>query len=286
MGPNFDDAMNEQFDAPVVQNQMPQQQQTALMEVEKARAVQEVQAAFIIAKKFPRDINAAYTRIVESCKRASLAQKAMYTYPRGNQTVTGPSIRLAEVCAQNWGNLEFGIRELKRENGMSIAESFCHDLETNVRQTKVFEVRHERHTKKGSHRLTDPRDIYELVANNGARRLRACILGVIPGDIVEAAVNQCKSTVAKGDGRPMADRIREMLTAFMQLGVSQEMIETRFGHKIDLTTGEEIAEMQGVFNAIRDKQAKRGDFFEFPEDETSEGKAAELSEKLKEKAKQ
>ncbi len=71
----------------------------------------------------------------------------------------------------------------------STVEAFAWDVEeANTRQTKVFQVRHWRHTKQGGYKLTDPRDIYELVANNGARRLRACILGVIPGDVIDAAV--------------------------------------------------------------------------------------------------
>ena len=137
----------------------------SMVEVEKARAVQEVQAAMIIAKKFPRDVNAAFGRIIEACKRPTLAKIALYTYPRGGQTVTGPGIRLAEVMAQNYGNLEFGIRELERLPGKSIAESYCWDIETNVRQVKVFEVPHEIGLKNGTKKLTDSRDIYELVAN-------------------------------------------------------------------------------------------------------------------------
>ena len=54
---------------------------------------------------------------------------------------------------------------------------------------------HVRYSKKGKQILTDPRDIYEVVANNGARRLRACILGVIPGDVIEAAMEQCSITL-------------------------------------------------------------------------------------------
>ncbi|MDT1904179.1 hypothetical protein FPK34_26285, partial [Acinetobacter baumannii] len=78
---------------------------------------------------------------------------------------------------------------LSSENGESTVEAFAWDVETNTRQTKVFQVPHIRYTRNGSKKLTDPRDIYELVANNGARRLRACILGVIPGDVIDDAVN-------------------------------------------------------------------------------------------------
>ena len=259
---------------------------TAQIQVEQTRAVQEVQSALVIAKKFPRDTNQAFTNIINSCKRISLAQGAMYQYPRGGEIVTGPSIRMAEVLAQNWGNLDFGVRELERRidqsgKGVSIAESYCWDLETNTRQTKTFEVPHEMHTKKGTKRLTDPRDIYELVANNGARRLRACILGIIPGDVVDAAVAQCRATVAKGTGEPIEDRIRKMLLGFKDLGVTQEMIEKKLGHEISLTTPEEIADLTAVFQSIRDKQAKRTDFFEFENQEDHSTKISEFKNSLK-----
>lgn len=241
-------------------------QTTATVAIEQNRAMHEVQAAYVIAKKFPRDQNAAYTRVIESCKRISLAEKAMYSYPRGGKPVTGPSIRLAEVLAQNYGNLDFGIREIERKNGVSIAESYCVDLETNTRQTKQFEVPHEYKANGVMKKITDQREIYELVANNAARRLRACILGVIPIDFVEAAVDQCKKTIAKGNGEPISDRIRKMTASFKDLGVNQDMIEDYLGHKMDLTTPEEIADLTAVFTSLRDKQAKRSDFFNIVED--------------------
>jgi hypothetical protein len=266
---------------PEIQEQKPV---SALVAIEQSRAVQEVQAALILAKKFPRDQNAAFTRIMESCKRINLAKVAAYSYPRGGAVVTGPSIRLAEVLAQNYGNLDFGVRELERRNGVSVAESYCWDVENNTRQVKVFEVPHEIIVGKGHDkkvkRLTDPRDIYELVANNGARRLRACILGIIPGDFVEAAVKACKATLAKGDGEPLVDRVRKMLMAFKELGVSQEMIEERMGHKVDVTTAEELVDLQAIYNSVRDKQAKRGDFFNFPEDDVSVEERAAAKDKV------
>lgn len=254
---------------------------SATVQIEQSRAVQEVQAAYVIAKKFPRDVNAVYSKIIESCKRPMLADQSVYKYPRGGEIVTGPSIRLAEVLAQSYGNLDFGVREIERRNGSSIAESFCLDLETNTRQTKVFEVPHEIYTKKGVRKLSDPRDIYELVANNGARRLRACILGIIPGDIVDAAVKECKKTIAKGNGEPIGDRIRKMVLAFKELGVSQEMLEERLNHKMDLTTAEEIADITSIYNSLKDKQAKRGDFFKGFDEVQEKQETASVIDKIK-----
>ena len=57
----------------------------------------------VIAKKFPRDEVESYNRILRSCQRKSLAESAMYEYPRGGTKVTGPSIRLAETMRTKLG---------------------------------------------------------------------------------------------------------------------------------------------------------------------------------------
>jgi len=234
-----------------------------MVEVASNRAAQEVQAAMVIAKKFPRDQQAAYTRIMQACQRKALAEQAVYVYPRGGQEVTGPSIRLAESIAQNWGNIEFGIVELDQKLGESTVMAFAWDLETNTRQTKIFQVPHTRYSKnKGNTELSDPRDIYELVANNGARRLRACILGVVPGDIIEAAVEQCDKTMKSGNKEPLSDRVRNMLVAFECQGVNKEMIETKLGHKTETINETEFVRLRKIFVSLRDGYAKRDEFFD------------------------
>lgn len=247
-------------------------------QAEMSRAIQEVQAKLIMAKKFPRDMVRARARILEECKILSLAEQAAWKYPRSGEMLTGPSIRLAEVVARNYGNIDYGVRELERKRGSSVAQSYCWDLESNVTSDKIFEVPHMievgRKGNKSKKMLTDPRDIYELVANNGARRLRECILAITPRSIVDDALKACKATLANGGGEPIEKRLAAMVMAFKTLGVSPEMIEERVGHKIDLTTGEEIADLLSIYTAIREKQAKRGDFFNFPEDVVEESASA------------
>lgn len=198
-----------------------------LISAEVAKQVQEVQASLVIAKNFPRDQSTAFKNIMIACKRKKLAEDAMYVYPRGNTTVTGPSIRLAEAIAQNWGNIDYGIRELSQADGVSEVEAYCWDMQTNTRSRKIFHVKHFRHTKQGGYALTDPRDIYEMVANQGARRLRSCILAVIPGDVVDAAIEQCEKTLAGSNGEPLEDLIRKMILGFVEFGITTPMIEKR-----------------------------------------------------------
>ena len=251
---------------------------------EQHRAISEVQASMIIAKRFPRDIQESYVRIMKACERPTLAQGAQYAYPRGGQMITGPSIRLAETIAQNWGNLQFGIRELSQETGESEVEAFAWDIETNTRQIKVFKVPHIRYKKSGVKKLTDPRDIYEMVANQGARRLRACILGVIPGDIIDAAVAQCEKTLQSGDGKPMEDRVRDMIAAFDKIGVTKAMIEDRLQHKTTAIVAQQVVDLGKIYNSIKDGMSKREDWFSVPTAKQTP-EADDLTDQLKSNAK-
>lgn len=238
-----------------------------LVQAQISKGVQEIQAALTIAAHRPRNQAAAFERIMQACDRPFLAEQALYTYPRGGATVSGPSIRLAEVLAQNWGNISVGIREISQTDGVSEVEAFAWDLETNFQETKIFHVPHERHTKKGKIKLTDPRDIYELIANNGSRRLRACIMSVIPGDIIDAAVERCKKTMSSGK-EPIAERIKKLILAFSEQGVKVEHIEKRLGHNMDVTMEQELVILRGIYKSIKDGMAKREDFFDISNKET------------------
>ena len=223
----------------------------AAAETESARAIAEVQAAIVSAKRFPRDQLAAMERILSSCCRPTLAESAVYSYTRGGAEVTGPSIRLAEAIAQAWGNLQFGIRELAQSGGKSTVEAFAWDVETNTRQVKVFEVPHIRHTRQGAKLLTDPRDVYELVANQGARRLRACILGVVPGDVVDAALTQCEATLrTKVDVTP--EGIKALLGAFAEIGVTADQVAQKLGHRADSIVPAEVVRLRKIYRGIKD----------------------------------
>ncbi len=232
-------------------------------EMAASREAQEVQVAMIAAKKFPRDEVAAYNRILQDCQRTSLAEKAMYEYPRGGQVITGPSIHLARTLARGWGNVDAGFKVLEQTAKKSTVMAYCWDLETNYRETKVFDVPHIRETKRGAYPLTDPRDIYEMVANQAARRERACILSVIPGDVVDAAVGQCNVTLAGNAKMPLVDMVRALVKNFQeQYGVTAEMLEAYIGCKKEAFSQKSVIRLKNVYNAIRDGSAGVEQYFD------------------------
>lgn len=253
-----------------------------------SRQAQEVQAAMVIAKRFPRNEQESINRIMKACQRKGLAEKSMYEYPRGGERVTGPSIRLAEAMAQSWGNIDFGIIELEQKAGESQVMAYAWDLETNTRQTKVFSVPHIRATKKGNTSLKDPRDIYEMVANQGARRLRACILGVIPGDVVESAVTQCEKTLM-GDGKEnLENTIRAVVNTFeKEYDITVPMLEKFIGCKVESFTMQNLIRLKKVYVSLKDGMAKREDYFEMlpPADDAEIGNPWEGKDGKDEKGK-
>lgn len=236
-------------------------------EVEKTRALQEVQGAIFMARQFPRNEMQSVRKIMESAKRMTLAEKATYCYPRGGQQVKGPSVRAAETIAKYWGNISYGIKELSQNTAEHSSEvlAYAWDLESNVRAERIFKVPHTRYTKNGGNTiLTDPRDIYERIANDGARRKRAVLLEILPGDVVEDFINECEKTLVGSNTKPLKERIQDMLKLFEELGVTQEMIEKRIGTKCDNFIAKNIVDLGGIYNSIKNNFVPIEQFFEMP----------------------
>jgi len=96
--------MNNIIENPFVTNgELPPQTAGAMQEVLAGREMAEVQIAMLAAKKYPRDVRAAVDRIINACTRPGLAEGALYSYARGGSQISGPSIRLLEAIAQQWG---------------------------------------------------------------------------------------------------------------------------------------------------------------------------------------
>lgn len=245
--------------------------------IESSRAIAEAQGKLLIAKRFPRNQVEAYQNAMNACKRPSLAEKAIYSYPKGGQTVSGPSIRLAEELARCWGNIDFGIKELSQKDGESEMQAYCWDTETNTISSQTFVVPHVIDTRTGQKKLTTTRDIYENNANMAGRRLRARILAVLPPDLVEDAVRECRKTLAGKNDQPIEDRIKKMVMAFQRFGVKPETIEKRLGRPIDTMTTDDVSEFVGIFNSLKDGNSSIQDWFDV---KTNSDRAKALTEEI------
>ena len=263
---------------------MPAGGNSGAVAIESQRAIAEAQGQIIIAKRFPRDLNAAYAELMESCKIPALANMAFYSVPQGGGKVTGPSIRLAEEIARVYGNFEFGHRELGRTEatpttfGRSEIEVFAWDKEKNNRSLRQITVLHVLDTKDGPRRLRDQKDIDNKIANIASKQARGRILAMMPKWMVEAAIEECKKTIAGTNAEPLSVRVRKMTQAFSAFGVTTEHLERHLKHKLDDVLLDELVDLTGIFNSLKEGSAP-SEFFGDQDEATKAGSLAETARK-------
>lgn len=231
--------------------------------VEQSRAIAQVQAQVAVAQQFPRDPQAAIRSMREACAQPQLAERAFWAFPRGREQLTGPSVYLARELARCWGNVEYGVTELRRDDqhGQSEILAFAWDLQTNTRSSAVFIVPHKRDKRGGPEPLTDMRDIYENNANQGARRVREAIFAVLPVWFTEEAKELCTRTLTDGGGKPLAQRVADAVGAFAAIGVRQAQLETRTGSKTTEWTAQDVAQLGVLITSIRRNEISKDEAF-------------------------
>lgn len=228
-----------------------------LLGIESDRAIQQMQAAYVIAKKFPRNVDKAIEDIEKACARKELALVSLYDYGRGGSDIRGESIRLAEVVSQCWGNFSAGTIELSRKTGESQILTEAIDYEKNIREFKIFTVKHVReyNDKDGklcARMLLSNRDIYEEIANQASRRRRACIIASIPRYIWDMAKAKCEETILASLGKKGKTRTSRMLEEFAELKITPEMIEKRMNKKVADLTDKDFVQLTAIFQSIKD----------------------------------
>lgn len=225
--------------------------------IEQERAIAEAQGQLTLAKRFPRSVTAAITEFMDACKSPEFAATAFYSVPnRGS----GPSIRLAEEAARCYGNFVYGHRELSRSEGKSEIEVYAWDMEKNNRSSRQITVMHVTDTKNGPKRLTDQADIDNKIANVASKQMRGRILALMPKHMIAAGVAEAKRTLAGNGEKPISERLIAMAAAFGKFGVTNEMLAAHLGHAVDNTTIDELADLMGIYNAIKEG-AKASDYF-------------------------
>lgn len=218
--------------------------------IEQQRAAEEVRAAVIVAQSVPRNIDRALAEMRDSCARLSLAERAFYAVPNRGR---GPSVHLARELARIWGNIDYSVKELRRDDelGQSEVMATAWDQQTNVRATRTFIVPHARMKGGKREKLVDLGDVYLNNQNVGARAVRECIFSVLPPWFVEEAQEICRHTLEEGEGKPLDQRKAELIQAFAHLGVSLERLEAKVGLKKGQWTAENVADLTVIGRSIK-----------------------------------
>jgi hypothetical protein len=239
---------------------------TAAGRAEMARGVAEVLAQVQVAQAIPRQLDRTIDRIRISCARYKFAEKAHYSYKRGGKTITGPSVKLIREIAAAFGNFQYGLVEVDRDEqrGFSMMMAYAWDVETNTRNSSTFMVRAVHDLKpeeEGGERrkvpLFDERDIYENNTNMGARRVREAIKATVPAWLVDEASELCMATMERGpldaDGKatPLPIRMTNAVEKFAsEFGVRKAQLEKFLEADFDEWRARDLARLMIVFQSL------------------------------------
>lgn len=245
-------AVSKPADAPRLPTLMQNDQVVKASErIEMHRAAAQVYASLQLAQSNPRNEQRCFERVLALCDMPEFAADALYSLPRGSGPVEGINVKAAREFMRIWGNLEAGYVEHGRYAGESQLESYCLDLETNVKYVARYTVPHERKSDNQIKKVTDPREIEELYKARAAKETRNVILQAIGFFVCDEVIKRCKRTLYKAVSN-LEEATRDIISLFDKLGVTEQMLlrymnrKQRKELKVD-----DIVELQGLYKSFK-----------------------------------
>lgn len=212
----------------------------------------EVDAGLVWAKANAREISKFNDDLRTFALRdVATAEKMFYSLRRGGKAIVGPSVRLAELAAECYGNLRAASRIISTTGEYAIAEGVAHDLERNVALSRMV-----------ARRLLDSRgrryndDMVVMTANAaGSLALRNAIVSVVGRRYLDPIVEEARRVVG-GDSAGLGPRRVEYVKKWTDKGVSlSRILATLNRRSIEDVTVEDLADLQGIGRAIADGES-------------------------------
>lgn len=215
----------------------------------------EVDTAIATAQRYPRDIVSVKEEILTlATMTPEIAEKCFYVLKRKDKkgnvtTITGESVRLAEIVASCYGNINAGFRIVGNDGKKITAIGVCHDLQKNVRF--MGEVQRRITTSDGR---TYSDDMQIVIANAaGAIAFRNAVFKVIPKALIAGMIERIKK-VAMGSEKSLSEKIKEVFHDLKtEFKVKEEAILELFEKKSKTEfTIQDVFELRGIYNALKE----------------------------------
>jgi len=204
------------------------------------------------AKAYPRSIKRAVENsIIVVTMDIETASTCTYSVPRSGKTITGASVHLAKILAQNWGNLRIEAKVISIDNKHVTSQAVAFDLENNL-AIKV-EVKRSIIGKFG--RFND--DMITVTGNAGnSIAMRNAILSVIPRAIVDKVYKEALKTITGdiSDSTKLMAKRKQVIGAFKEsYGVTDaELLKVIGKASIDHIDSDNLVTLIGIGQAIKD----------------------------------
>jgi hypothetical protein len=243
-----------------------------------AMAKAEIESAYIMAMKKPRNWMNVRAQILAACERPVFAEKAEYQKPMGGSKISGPSIRFAETVIQAAGNIKTSATVIYDDENIRKVHVQVIDLENNISYGKEITLQktvERKQLKQGQEPISTRLNSYgqmvyivpatedELLVKQAAQEskiIRTCGLRMIPQDIVEEAMEVARATRKKNID-PKAET-NKILDAFAKMGVKPSDIASYLKKPIEQIVAADIDDLRQIYTAIKDGDARWADFLE------------------------
>lgn len=260
-----------------------------------AQAKALVEARYVVAIRRPRDMDAVRAKILRECQRPSFAAVARYVKPIGqdkSKWPTGPSVRFAEAAIRAMGNVTVDAVTTHDDSERRIVHVCVTDLEANVPYSldvPVMKTIERRRTKDGDHVLgqrTNSRgepvfiiaatddDILNKQAALISKAIRTLALRLVPGDIIDEAMDQIVVTQRTADAADPDAAKRRLFDAFGVLGISPEQLKAYLGAGGDALSPKELTDLRALYAALRDGETTWREVMDGREGDTGDGAGA------------
>lgn len=217
---------------------------------EQEKALIDMQVA--TAKAYPREITASLNEALAIVNMdTEIAASCTYSIPRGNKPVTGPSVHLAKILAQSWGNMRVEARVVDISHTQITSQAVAFDIEKNL-AIKV-EVKRSIIGKQG--RFND--DMITVTGNAAnAIALRNAILAVIPKQVIDTVYKAAQAKLTGDiDTDEKLDERRKLLVGRIieNYKVTEEEVAKAVGKPIvAYIDRDDMVTLIGIIQAIKD----------------------------------
>lgn len=264
-----------------------QNQETAIALITKA----EIDSLIFRAQQQPRSLKLFVNEALSMATlNEDIADSCAYAIPRGNKTVEGPSVRLAEIVAAAYGNLRTGARVIFNDGKVITAQGIVHDLQKNILHTEEVQRSILQHvwepdpTKPGKNRKTGRMETMnedmQVITGRAACAIayRNAIFKVVPAALIQDIYEKVKQT-ARGDEQTLSTRRVKAIKYFTDLGIKEtqifQILEVKGIEDIDL---DKFALLRGMCSAHRNGEVFLDNMFPPPTAKDQADKATKKTE--------
>lgn len=218
------------------------------------------------AKAYPRSIKRATENAIAIVTMdRETAETCNYSLPRGKKPISGPSVHLAKILAQQWGNMRIEARVVDTDSTHVHSEAVCWDLETNLAvkvtvkrsiMQNVWEEKNGQSVKTG--KMIRMNEDMITVTGNAANSisLRNAVFAVVPTAVMKKAYNAAKQMITGdiSDKNKLIARRKQVVDGFKETyGVSEKEILTAVGKAaVDHIDGDDLVILIGIAQSIKD----------------------------------